>query len=109
VDFCRRLPNRWKFRNGTRKYLLRRALHGLVPSEVLARRKQGFGVPVADWLRRLPFPDARPDVPGLKLEGFRRVWRDHAEGRSEERLLLWTWLVLSTWATQQAEGDSVAV
>jgi asparagine synthase (glutamine-hydrolysing) len=109
VDFCRRLPNRWKLRNGTRKYLLRRAMHGLVPSEVLARRKQGFGIPVADWLRRLPFPAARPDVPGLKLEGFRRVWRDHAEGRSEERLLLWTWLVLSTWAAQQAAGETVAV
>jgi asparagine synthase (glutamine-hydrolysing) len=84
-------------------------MHGLVPSEVLARRKQGFGIPVADWLRRLPFPAARPDVPGLKLEGFRRVWRDHAEGRSEERLLLWTWLVLSTWAAQQAAGETVAV
>jgi asparagine synthase (glutamine-hydrolysing) len=109
VDFCRRLPNRWKLRHRTRKYLLRRALDGLVPPEVLGRRKQGFGVPVADWLRQLPFPDVPPAVAGLKLEGFRRAWREHTHGHSEQRLLLWTWLALSTWAAQKPQRQKVAV
>ena len=109
VDFCRRLPNRWKLRNRTRKYLLRKALEGLVPADVLTRRKQGFAVPVADWLRQLPFPDAHPDVPGIKREAFRHAWRKHAEEQSEERLLLWTWLALSTWATRQPHRETVAV
>lgn len=108
VDFCRRLPNRWKLRNGTRKYLLRRALEGLVPSDVLTRRKQGFAVPVAEWLRQLPFPAMCAEVPGLRLDGFRKAWRQHAEGRSEERLLLWTWLTLAGWTTRQSRFESVA-
>ena len=47
VEFCRRLPYRFKYRNGTRKYLLRKALAPLLPREVLMRRKKGFGIPMS--------------------------------------------------------------
>jgi asparagine synthase (glutamine-hydrolysing) len=98
VDFCRRLPNRWKFRNGKRKYLLRRALKGLVPSAVLERRKQGFGPPVSSWLRRMPPPGVIGILPGLREDAFRRSWVRHQSGQADERLLLWTWLTLQLWA-----------
>jgi asparagine synthase (glutamine-hydrolysing) len=107
VEFCRRLPNRWKLHNGTRKYLLRRALEGLVPNEVLQRRKKGLGVPVSSWLRELPFPEHRPELPGMKLDAFRRAWRDHQQGHSEERLLLWTWLSLSQWLQQSTRAEAM--
>ncbi|HEX5108648.1 MAG TPA: asparagine synthase (glutamine-hydrolyzing) [Vicinamibacterales bacterium] len=100
VEFCRRLPNEWKLRRGVRKYLLRRALDGLVPREVLARRKQGFGVPVVSWLRQLPAPPDPPDLPGVKASAFRQAWQDHQRGHTEERLLLWTWLSLTQWAAR---------
>src|SRR5207302_201404 len=38
VEFCRRLPNGYKLRNGQRKYLLKKAVSGLLPPSVLARR-----------------------------------------------------------------------
>ncbi|MGH7191783.1 MAG: asparagine synthetase B family protein, partial [Acetobacteraceae bacterium] len=41
VEFCRRLPGRFKYRNGERKYLLKRALRGIVPAVALARPKKG--------------------------------------------------------------------
>jgi asparagine synthase (glutamine-hydrolysing) len=99
VDFCRRLPNTWKLRNGTRKYLLKRALEGLVPGEVIARRKKGFGIPVASWLRHLPFPDTTAPLPGLKMASLRRSWDQHQEQAHDERLLLWTWLIAQKWTT----------
>src|ERR1051325_9792481 len=43
VAFCRRLPNQLKYRRGRRKYLLKRAVAGLLPSKILRRRKKGFG------------------------------------------------------------------
>lgn len=107
VDFCRRLPNRWKLYNGTRKYLLVRALEGLVPQEVLTRRKKGFAVPVASWLRQLPFPEQRLELPGMKLDAFRRAWRDHQRGHTEERLLLWTWLSLAQWSQQSRHMEAM--
>jgi len=99
VDFCRSLPNRWKYRNGTRKYLLRRALKGLVPDEVLTRRKQGFSPPVSSWLRNLPAPERTHTIPGLRDEPFRQRWNTHQAGETDERLLLWTWLTLHLWAS----------
>jgi asparagine synthase (glutamine-hydrolysing) len=103
VDFCRRLPNSWKLRNGTRKYLLRRTLSGMVPDEVLTRRKQGFGIPVASWLRHLRFPDVSVPLPGMKVSSIRRSWDQHQGQEHDERLLLWTWLVAQTWMATAGE------
>jgi asparagine synthase (glutamine-hydrolysing) len=55
VEFACALPARTRLRSGTTKYLLKRALRGRVPPEVLTRRKQGFAVPLETWLSsRLP-------------------------------------------------------
>ena len=63
VEFCRRLPNKFKIRRGQRKYLLRRALRGLIPDEVLTRPKKGFGIPLTSWLK------STPRVPPLEGDG----------------------------------------
>jgi asparagine synthase (glutamine-hydrolysing) len=105
VEFCRRLPNRWKLHQGTRKYLLRRALQGLVPPEVLNRRKKGLGVPVVSWLRQMPFPQYQPAVAGMRIDAFRQAWQHH-QGGADERLLLWTWLSFSQWAAHLAQPQA---
>jgi asparagine synthase (glutamine-hydrolysing) len=38
-----------KLRNGTQKYILKKAVRGLVPDEIIDRRKHGFGIPAHDW------------------------------------------------------------
>ena len=108
VDFCRRLPNRWKLRNGIRKYILRRALTGLVPDEVLSRKKQGFGVPIATWLRHVPFPGDAVAIPGLNHEAIRSSWRQHYGKQTDQRFLLWTWLVLQTWSRARNTETALA-
>jgi asparagine synthase (glutamine-hydrolysing) len=40
-----------KLRGVTTKYILRRAMQGLLPEEILSRKKMGFPVPVGAWLR----------------------------------------------------------
>jgi asparagine synthase (glutamine-hydrolysing) len=97
VDFCRRLPNVWKMRSGQRKYLLKRALSGLVPDAVLHRRKQGFAVPVSSWLRQLSRPDGG-SLPGVRENAMRQSWDQHQGQQHDERLLLWTWLTTQRWA-----------
>jgi asparagine synthase (glutamine-hydrolysing) len=108
VDFCRRLPNRWKLRHGVRKYILRRALTGLVPDEVLSRKKQGFGVPIATWLRHVAFPGDAAAIPGLNHEAIRSSWRQHYGQQTDQRFLLWTWLVLQTWSSARNTGAALA-
>ena len=94
VEFTRRLPRTFKFRNGTGKYLLKKALSGYLPDRILHRKKKGFGIPLTAWLREMPLADEPDAVPGLNPGAVARRWREHIEGKADHRLFLWCWLSL---------------
>lgn len=50
VEMAMGIPEQAKTRHGTLKHLLKRAVRGLIPDEIIDRPKQGFGVPVHEWL-----------------------------------------------------------
>lgn len=50
VELAMSIPEKVKTRNGTLKYLLKKAVRGLIPDELIDRKKQGFGVPVHEFL-----------------------------------------------------------
>jgi asparagine synthase (glutamine-hydrolysing) len=94
VDMCRRLPNRFKFRGGERKRLLRRAIADWVPGEVLKRKKKGFGIPLTRWLRDWQSPAVGTGAArtvGLRERALQERWGRHARGEVDERLLLFAW------------------
>ena len=45
------IPMEDKVRNGVAKYLLKKAVKGLIPDEIINRKKMGFGAPMTQWLR----------------------------------------------------------
>jgi asparagine synthase (glutamine-hydrolysing) len=49
VELAMSIPEVIKTRNGTLKYLLKKSVRGLIPDELINRKKQGFGVPVYEW------------------------------------------------------------
>lgn len=51
VNFVRRIPAEYKFRNGQTKYLLKKAMEEVLPEEILYRPKKGFGVPIGKWFQ----------------------------------------------------------
>jgi asparagine synthase (glutamine-hydrolysing) len=51
VEFSVTVPDHLKIRGGTQKYILKRAVEGLIPREVIDRRKMGFPTPLRQWLR----------------------------------------------------------
>lgn len=51
IEFAMRMPAAFKLRGGTGKWLLKRAARGHVPDTILDRKKKGFGIPLARWLR----------------------------------------------------------
>lgn len=99
--FCRRLPSRFKYRGGRRKILLRKALAPLLPAAVIDRRKKGFGVPLAAWLKHIA-PEAERPVAGLRSAAISRAWAEHRRGTADHRLMLWTWLSLQHTASAYA-------
>jgi asparagine synthase (glutamine-hydrolysing) len=50
VELALGIPAALKTKNGTLKYVLKKAVRGVIPDEVIVRKKQGFGVPVYEWL-----------------------------------------------------------
>jgi len=91
ADFARRLPHHYKLRGKTTKYLLKRAVEGLLPHEIIYRNKKGFGTPVGSWLRsgRIA-PEANSPLLREKLSA-------HLAGQSDERLFLWCEYVWQQW------------
>jgi asparagine synthase (glutamine-hydrolysing) len=96
VEFCRRLPGRFKLHKGRRKWLLKKALEPWLPAQTLERRKKGFGIPLTKWLRHWPVRAVNGSLNGtrLKPQALNERWRRHARGKSDERLLLFAWLAV---------------
>lgn len=92
--FAARVPAELKYRNGTTKWLLKEALKPVLPKEVLHRRKQGFAVPLAGWLRRMDPRSTGHAVPGLDESVLARLWDDHRTRKADARLPLWCWIAL---------------
>jgi asparagine synthase (glutamine-hydrolysing) len=49
VEFSMGIPERVKTNNGTLKYILKKSVRGVIPNELIERRKQGFAVPIHEW------------------------------------------------------------
>lgn len=49
VELAMSIPQSTKTKNGSLKYILKKAVQGVIPDEIIHRKKQGFGVPVSDW------------------------------------------------------------
>ena len=45
------MPGHLKIRNGERKWILKQAMRGILPERILTRRKEGFSIPMKNWLR----------------------------------------------------------
>ncbi len=51
VEFATRVPDRLKLRGKVGKYIVKKAAEGLVPHDILYRKKMGFPTPIRQWLR----------------------------------------------------------
>lgn len=49
VELAMSIPQAAKARHGTLKHILKKAVRGLIPDNLIDRKKQGFGVPVYEW------------------------------------------------------------
>jgi len=105
VEYATRLPLDLKLRRLRSKFLLKRALRGLLPDSILNRPKKGFGIPVAHWFRG-PLKEQMLSVLSperLARKGFFDpgavgvLIRDHLEGRRDNRKQLWTLFAFELW------------
>ena len=116
VEFALALPERAKLRGKTGKWALRQAARGILPADLLARRKQGFSPPFSAWARGplrgvleatlSPARVARAGV--LDPQAVRAVVEAHLDQRADRGRTLWTLLSLQLWAERWVTGSAPA-
>jgi asparagine synthase (glutamine-hydrolysing) len=105
VEFGLSLPVDLKICQGQNKWILRQVLHRYVPPSLIDRPKQGFTVPLGEWLRG-PLRDWAEELISAKRlgdEGFlrqrviRQKWNEHLSGQRNWDELLWSVLMFQAW------------
>ena len=99
------VPSRLKHKGGLSKYILRKALKGILPNDILNRPKKGFGIPIGDWFRgRLrdmlqdTLHERRIRDGGiLRPAAVKNLIDDHLTGRRDNRKPLWTLFMFELW------------
>jgi asparagine synthase (glutamine-hydrolysing) len=112
VEFTARMPREMKLRGSTTKWILREAMKGILPAEILDRPKMGFPVPVGNWFRG-PFKHVvdnfvlgkRAMDRGIFDPDFVRllVNRHNAGENHDERL--WALVNFEIWQRRFIDGD----
>lgn len=105
IELAWRIPMNLKSRNGQGKFILRSLLERYIPKELYDRPKQGFAVPVAEWLRG-PLKEWGENLLSserLNDEGFlnaslvRERWDEHQSGQHDWHPRLWNVLMFQQW------------
>src|SRR3989440_1164190 len=105
IEFAASLPEKFKLRGLTTKYLLKRVLKKLVPMENLNRPKMGFGVPIGYWFRNQMkrflgetlLSDRALKRGFFKSAEVKRMFELHTRGQQDYAHQLWTLLMLELW------------
>jgi asparagine synthase (glutamine-hydrolysing) len=105
IEMSARMPPRLKLHGLTRKYVLKRALEGVLPKEVIWRRKAGFGAPIRSWLRGAlrPMINDLLSEETVKRRGIfqpqevKRVIEANFSGREDYNLQVFQLLGLELW------------
>jgi asparagine synthase (glutamine-hydrolysing) len=116
VEFAMSIPSGLKYHHGETKYILKRALEGVIPNQVLNREKKGFGVPLDEWMRgrfggfvEESLASSKIRRRGLFDYGFvKHMLSEHQRGRANYSFFLWSLLNLSLWYDQWIEGPRPA-
>ena len=114
VEYLFSLPADLKIRHGWNKFLLRKALQGIIPNNVRTRfDKVGYATPESQWLRgplrdwaeSILFGDTLRELACYPILEVRRYWEGHQSGKHDNRWKLWPWLSLSIWLTMIQNGS----
>lgn len=116
VEFTAQLPERFKLRGWTTKYILRRSMKGLLPDAILNRPKMGFPVPLGRWLRDeySSFVDEYVLSERVRSRGiFDRkavelLAAEHTQGVSNHADRLWALITFEVWLRQFIDGEDPA-
>lgn len=105
VQFAAAIPSNLKIKRGVSKYILKKALRGILPDRIIDRKKHGFGVPVGAWFKGALSEYVRNVLLGERAaqrgvfprDTVERLIETHMAGKAELGQALWTLLTFELW------------
>lgn len=115
VEFAMRIPSAWQMKRRRIKYMTRKLGERYLSRELLYRKKQGFGFPLALWMRgelknliRRTVEDSRMVEAGIfRRDEMHRLVEEHIGGQIDHNYRLWMLFNIELWFRHFIEGDSV--
>jgi asparagine synthase (glutamine-hydrolysing) len=105
VEFAATIPGHMKIRNGREKHILKEAVKGLIPDGILSRKKEGFVLPVDQWL----LGELKPRVEAalspqrlaahglLRADSVRGLLDQHYAGKANHGPRIWNLMMFQIW------------
>jgi len=107
ADFAFALPDHYKVKGSEQKMILRDVLYDYVPCELIDRPKQGFALPISDWLRtdlrdwaENLLQHEKLEQNGLNPKPILKRWNAHKNGNKNYHHSLWGVLMWQAWAEE---------
>ncbi|MEW5723049.1 MAG: asparagine synthase (glutamine-hydrolyzing) [Thermodesulfobacteriota bacterium] len=126
VDYSTRIPSKYLLNgawlapaaedlNLSGKYILRRAMEGLLPRTIVENRKQGFSAPDQSWymqhlveyIRKTILTERSLARGYFNKEFLERILEEHISGRTNHRLLIWSLLSFEWWNRLFIDGEKI--
>jgi asparagine synthase (glutamine-hydrolysing) len=105
VEFAATIPSSLKLRGFKSKYILKKALAGRLPDEILTKKKIGFDIPLGVWMREdlksFVLETLAPER--LRQHGYfdeafiAAILKEHFDGADNHRQLLWPLIIFQNW------------
>lgn len=108
VEWAARVPDKFKVRGRSGKYLLKKAFDKELPAAIKGRGKQGFGIPISawfrgplyDWSKKMLLADGSPLHQWFNLNTLSKIIEEHHTARVDHGKRLYALSMLAVWANQ---------
>lgn len=112
VEFASKIPMNLKLKGSETKYIFKKAMEGIVPKEILYREKQGFGVPLKEWInnelremiRDTLLDETTASRELLNIKYIEVLLDEHGSKRRDHSYALWSLFVLELWFRSSSIG-----
>lgn len=116
MELAASMPSDLKIRGGAKKWILRQLFSARLPDNLVNRRKQGFEIPIDQWLcgplreqvESCVLDPRSPVSRFIDVAFVRTLYRAHCQGRGRHGQLIWSLLVLARWMDAWGRPESAA-